>query len=1730
VNIDNLQLDALAAERDLRQRIVELATSYRPLRDKHLLKLCREAWAGDERSGGVVGQLWVECLFPSETGENTLESLASQGKFSAPLMRLLDHPDKYPRGRRLYCHQEESLLASLQKQDHDSRPAIIVTAGTGAGKTESFLLPVLHDLYTNPRKPGESGVRAIFLYPMNALVNDQVDRLNAWLEDQPNVAGKVTFLHFTSETPEDSRALNRSPLANAPRNPSRLMTRREGRTSPPDVLITNYSMLEYMLCRPQDAPFFGAALRSFVLDEVHLYGGTLAADICLLLRRVLIRCGVESDRVLQIATSATLGGDESELRAFGAAVFSKTPSLVRPIYGRPHRRDLPEVAPPEMCLSPEMIDASPLETVPILNAEKRELISDPAAAAIACSCVAPLVASSVIRSLSSETVPARILHQALSQAPIVHILDDLFWQKSRHGHSVVRLREIRDHLFPGAPTTVSEKSAIALLQLCARARAEADALPVIPHKLHLQVRAPGHFSVCLNSACTGDKTRFVEGAGLLIPDLVEICPECGSVTLTLAVCRNCNEWLLAGTSNLDQIRIRSRWRGTQELEDEESTPKKENYFLRPVQSPGEDADWLFVNLDSRSTVDMGNRPAHFTRYDLCPNCDASVNQFEAMALPDVLTIPAVAESVLAAMPPNSDSNLRRLLPAGGRQLLAFSDSRRQAARLGPHLTYQHEILLSRVLMTRVLTSGVDVERLRREIRAGEQSMSALPAEVRPMLEEGLVKKRLELKTGQDGRSMETWSVFMKARPELNQFFDRESATEHTTRRSVDRTWPEVWEQYWDANRREIEKDTLRLLGLEFLLRRSHSLETLGLAEVVYPSLDTCILPRLDHLSSSEQAQLNTVWPEFLAALCDNLRMRSHITFEENDDEGKDDETIISFPIGRWLSREGHGIRVEPMIGAPSRRSARAKFAAAVLRQIGLTESRLDTAVPMLLGAAFDALMEGAQSQRLPWLQHRTRMIATGQTDVFRINFRKLYLRRPLQLFRSSVTGAVWPRSVLGCAPGEHKPGIALNAVSHADLDADPALKRERVDFANFQGSDSALWAEEHSAQLAPEETARLQSLFKSGARNVLSATTTLEIGIDIGGLSGALLANVPPGRANYQQRSGRAGRRNDGSTLVALFARSLGYEQAIFRDFGAMFSKPLRRPSFFLDRERFGILHLNAFLLGEFFRTLFPSRFAGAMDAFGRMGWFCHTATLTVGLGTNPSQRIPAQAYLEDTNPRPSWWENKKSWGLDRQFIKFLDYLISDSTVVAVDLARLLESTPLAAKPIAELITNAKTMFLEHTKDWTSSYERLLAAWEEGSTQQKERALLNAIAYQAQELSRTTVIESLASFRFLPRYGFPIGLQALRLPNNSFKGGHSSVKLERDGMLALNEYVPGSRLLAAGRIYASHGLIRSFEKDGGGFGITRYRFECTQGHVFYEVQAGASQCRTCSSPLRSNKGKLALVPRFGYACAAWDPPSWSGDPERIGNTELVSTVDFVNRSGLQVFESFGGYEGLKATFCEGGTLFGANSGPAGLGFAICTNCGYADTERSTGEGRQGLPPGFETHAQLWAYKAKSRCWKTDSTTPVLRNRTLGAETDTDILQIEVDTLLTPYHAPADAERIVRSLGHALRLTGAALLEVDTREISLAAAKVASGAWGMQLFDSAAGGSGHIASLLEDQKQWLTKAMQLLRGDENHDRQCREACLDCLLDSQSQTEFEMGKLDRTLTLQFLSTRE
>ena len=234
-----------------------------------------------------------------------------------------------------------------------------MTAPTGAGKTESFLLPVLDDLASSPRAADRRGVRSLILYPMNALVNDQVDRLHSWLRGQD----RLTLFHFTSETPQDHKtALSRD---QPPFDASRMRTREQARGREdhagnrlpedrprgpqPDILVTNYSMLEYMLCRPQDATFFGPGLRSIVLDEAHLYTGTLAAEITLLLRRVLDRCGLRPADVLHIATSATLGrGNTVELQAFASTLFSKGIELVRVIEGQSARNPMSEVRSPRV--------------------------------------------------------------------------------------------------------------------------------------------------------------------------------------------------------------------------------------------------------------------------------------------------------------------------------------------------------------------------------------------------------------------------------------------------------------------------------------------------------------------------------------------------------------------------------------------------------------------------------------------------------------------------------------------------------------------------------------------------------------------------------------------------------------------------------------------------------------------------------------------------------------------------------------------------------------------------------------------------------------------------------------------------------------------------------------------------------------------------------------------------------------------------------------------------------------------------------------------------------------------------------------------------------------------------------------------------------------------------------------------------------------------------------------
>jgi hypothetical protein len=831
-----------------------------------------------------------------------------------------------------------------------------------------------------------------------------------------------------------------------------------------------------------------------------------------------------------------------------------------------------------------------------------------------------------------------------------------------------------------------------------------------------------------------------------------------------------------------------------------------------------------------------------------------------------------------------------------------------------------------------------------------------------------------------------------------------------------------------------------------------------------------------------------------------------------------------------MSLSDRGPALVSFIGDQQRthQSQRNSFSLAVLESIGCSADNAQQLFPFVLEGAFHQLLNLAASG-VPWIEANSRQNHQGvPRNAFRLRFMDLGLRSPTTLFRCNITGKVWPRSVAQCAPD---PGCvnSLKQVSDAELDDDPRIGRLRRAYRGDSAFRVGLWAEEHSAQLDSDENRRLQQLFMSGVRNVLSATTTLEVGIDIGGLSGVLLGNVPPGRANYQQRGGRAGRRSDGSSIVCTYARTTAYDRAVFLNFDLFFHRPLRKPTVLLDRERFGRKHFSAFLLGEFFRAIYPPGLrVGAMTAFQRIGWLLGRPRPSLLRTGEPfPDGLTRFTYTDFLQPDVSWWREEEALSVAQQFEGFLSYVSGHPEEYLRDALTLLCGTP-AAEGLQEWsrsIEGVKIAFKSVCNDWQQDYDGLTNEWQARLTDRANTSLsqLNAIAHQAAALWNTTVIEELGIRQFLPRYGFPIGLQSLTVPQGPSLS-KDPIKLQRDGILAVSEYVPGSTLLVGGRTYASHGLIRAWRvgSEETGFGKRCWKYTCDIGHVSYSYSRddGATCLVGGCSQLKRDNGEMLLIARYGYSTAAWDPPIWSGNTERVGETSLA-TMAFIGSSSNVKFRAFGDVPGIEAELCEGGEMLAFNRGDKGYGFAICLRCGYAESEITLGDGLMRLPKGFENHVPL--HLEHGVCW-TDNNPPILRNHLLAATHVTDLLQLDFSAL----RSDRLNNDVVVTLGHALRLSGAELLELDHRELGVHFSPVGSLAHlGIHLFDNTAGGAGHVVELADCASEWFKRALAVMYRDSSHHNNCESACLQCLLTNASQTDMEMGRLRRVETYKLLS---
>ncbi len=263
---------------------------------------------------------------------------------------------------RLYQHQEEAITKILNGKN------VIAAVPTGSGKTEIFMIPIVQYCYEHR---GEPGVKAILIYPMNALAKDQVDRLRKilWKLNKSLEEGGVTFAIYTGDTPENVNELkdfetrsencflseeemekfdcpvycdrNQIKYSSEDQNlycslnsnvsfPYQILTREEIRNNPPDIIITNYVQLEHILMRKKDADWLTNTVKFLVLDEIHTYTGSKGIDIAFLMRRLRDRIGND---VICIGTSATLSSfqDPTErkqrIAKFASDIFGSTFTL-----------------------------------------------------------------------------------------------------------------------------------------------------------------------------------------------------------------------------------------------------------------------------------------------------------------------------------------------------------------------------------------------------------------------------------------------------------------------------------------------------------------------------------------------------------------------------------------------------------------------------------------------------------------------------------------------------------------------------------------------------------------------------------------------------------------------------------------------------------------------------------------------------------------------------------------------------------------------------------------------------------------------------------------------------------------------------------------------------------------------------------------------------------------------------------------------------------------------------------------------------------------------------------------------------------------------------------------------------------------------------------------------------------------------------------------------------------
>jgi ATP-dependent helicase YprA (DUF1998 family)/very-short-patch-repair endonuclease len=1006
---------------------------------------------------------------------------------------------------RLYKHQADAIKAAAAGGNY------VLTTGTGSGKSLSYIVPIVdHVLRAREADDGRAQrrIRAIVVYPMNALANSQEEELRKFLQfGYPDGKGPVTFRRYTGQESDEQRE--------------------EIRQRPPDILLTNYVMLEYILTRPHDGAVVTAAqdLSFLVLDELHTYRGRQGSDVALLVRRV--REATNATNLRCVGTSATLAGPGTfaEQRAEVARVATR-------LFGAP-------------------VDPGNVIGETLRPATEEVDIDDPGFRQR----LATRVASGPAPSSFEETVSDPLAQWIERTLGIAYDLADERYARCQP-------RAITGHA--GAARLLAEATGLEA-DLCTAKLREAllagshvyddHGFPVFAFRLHQFFSGGSAVTVSLHS----EDERFISTTGqLFVPDHRE------QLLMPLVFCRECGQEYMA-------VRLRENEQGTRvaeprELNDMAAGEDEIGFFYCSSSDPFPDrddaenfyrripGDWLDpatgsikssrrdkvprrIGITSGGEQSPGGVAGHFVPapFLFCLSCGISYGprQGDFGKLSSLGAGGRSTSTTILGLTAVRELRREADLPDTAKKLLSFSDNRQDASLQAGHFNDFVEVGLLRSALYRALAaapSGVRHDELAQAVFAELDLPSAayvsnpeLKGPARNQTDEAL-REVLAYRVYRDQeRGWRLTSPNLEQTGLLTIEYDglaeccadeaewtRELPAWIDPDNELDNRDPHpalVQASPWE--REKIAKTLLDYMRRELAI---------GVA-VLQPQTQERIKERSDRL-------LTGVWAidEFeRLAYAATLYPRSRVP----DDPRVDVYLSPRGGFGQYLARRG----------------------------------------------TFEAYRD-----RLP-LADRARLIA-GLLNALRVyglieQVHEPSKDQPVPGFRVQAAQMVWHAG--DGEHGFHDPIRVPQPPRHGKRTNDFFLDLYRDVARDGQGIE----AREHTAQVMAEVREEREHEFREGKLPVLFCSPTMELGVDIAALNVVNMRNVPPTPANYAQRSGRAGRGAE-PALVYTFCSALNnHDQYFFRRSGRMVSGQVAPPQLDLANEDLVRAHVHSIWLAE---------------------------------------------------------------------------------------------------------------------------------------------------------------------------------------------------------------------------------------------------------------------------------------------------------------------------------------------------------------------------------------------------------------------------------------------------------------------------------------------------------------------------------------------------------------------